>query len=219
MSTDQWNHVVESRDELRRKKRQALVEASASLFNKNGYEKTSLDDVAKSLGITKRTIYYYIQSKDQILMEILGHSVVILDRIAHSVERERCSAGKKVELIIDEYSRWMATDFGACLVLTRENLLTDEVRLELRSKKNRLDWLIRNAITEGIKTGEFRDSCDPRLTSAALFGALNWLPFWNYGSSATSADEISEHFKKVFIHGMMAETKAATASTQPMPGN
>ena len=150
MSNDQWHDVVESRETQRRKKRQAVIEAGVRLFNENGFEKTSLDDLAKSLGITKRTIYYYVQNKDEILMEALRQSMQVLERIARTVENDTCSAINTIEVIIDEYARWITTDLGACLVLTRENMLTDEVRVELRATKHQLDWLIRRAVIEGI---------------------------------------------------------------------
>lgn len=202
MSNDQWHDVVESRETQRRKKRQAVIEAGARLFNENGFEKTSLEDLAKSLGITKRTIYYYVQSKDEILMEVIRQSMHLLERIAQTAENDTRSAVHKIAVIIDEYASWITTDFGACLVLTRENMLTDEVRLELRARKNQLDWLIRNAVTEGIKAGEIRETCDPRLTSAAVFGALNWVPFWNRGPTPTPASEISDQFKHSFVEGL-----------------
>lgn len=202
MSNDQWRDVVESRETQRRKKRQAVIEAGVRLFNENGFEKTSLDDLAKSLGITKRTIYYYVQSKDEILMEALRQSMQVLERIVQTVENDTCSAVNTIEVIIDEYALWIATDLGACLVLTRENMLTDEVRVELRATKSQLDWLIRRAVIEGIEVGEIRETCDPRLTSAAIFGALNWVPYWNSGQTQTPASEISDQFKCSFIQGL-----------------
>ncbi len=202
MSNDQWHDVVESREAQRRKKRQAVIETGVRLFNENGFEKTSLDDLAKSLGITKRTIYYYVQCKDEILAEALRQSIQALERIAWTVENDTCSAVDTIEVIIDAYARWIATDLGACLVLTRENMLTDEVRVELRATKQQLDRLIRKAVTEGIEAGEIRETCDPRLTSAAIFGALNWVPYWNRGQTPTPASDISDQFKRSFIQGL-----------------
>ncbi|MGC1503583.1 MAG: TetR/AcrR family transcriptional regulator [Sulfitobacter sp.] len=204
MSNEQWSDVVDSRDVQRSKKRKAVVEAGARLFNENGFEKTSLDDLAKSLGITKRTIYYYVQSKDEILMEAIRQSMWFLEKMVGVAESKPRSAVEKIEVVIEEYAKWITTDFGACLVLTRENMLTDDVQLELRSRKNRLDWLVRDAIIEGIRSGEIREGCDPRLTSAAIFGALNWVPFWNRSAKITPASEIATNFKNTFVQGLLS---------------
>lgn len=203
MADKQWSDIVESRKEQRRKKRQAVIQAGASLFIENGFEKTSLDDLAMSLGITKRTIYYYVQSKDEILMECIRQSMEVLERLVDDSENSPQSAVQKIESIVQEYARWITTDFGAVLVLTRENMLNDEVRLELRAKRTRLDWLVRNAISAGIAAGEISETCDPRLTSAAIFGALNWVPFWNRGKVSTPADNIASQFNHAFVRGML----------------
>tara|TARA_R110002073_G_scaffold58730_1_gene148614 strand:+ start:1806 stop:2318 length:513 start_codon:yes stop_codon:yes gene_type:complete len=154
MSVEQWTDVVESREEQRKKKRQAVIEAGAALFVEKGFEGTSLDDIASKLGITKRTIYYYVQSKDDILMEVMRQSMSFLEKLVWVSENKSQGAIDRIRGVIDEYAEWISTDFGACLVLTREHMLTEEVRVELRMKKGSLDWLVRNAIIEGIASGE-----------------------------------------------------------------
>lgn len=203
MSSEQWTDVVDSREVQRSKKRQAVIEAGANLFVEKGFEGTSLDDLAKKLGITKRTIYYYVQSKDEILVECIRQSMTVLEKLVNASESESRGAVEKIEGFIDEYTCWIASDLGACLVLTRDHMLTNEVRLELRSKKIRLDWLIRTAVSEGIKAGDIKESCDPRLTSALIFGALNWVPFWNRGARPTPTSEIASQFKYTLVHGML----------------
>lgn len=205
MDVAPWSEVVDSREEQRRKKRQAVIEAGAALFVEAGYERTSLDDIAKKLGITKRTIYYYVQSKEEILMQCIRQSMDELDRLSEAVDHEKNSVKKSIETIIVGYSRWIVTDFGACLVLTRESMLTDELRLELRSCKSRLDWHIRNTVTRGQAAGEIHKSCDPKLVSAAIFGALNWVPFWNRSKNIVDREAIASQFTRVFINGVLGD--------------
>ena len=50
-------------------KRQAVLSTAAQMFNERGFHATSLDDVAARLGVSKPTLYYYVRSKDQILLE------------------------------------------------------------------------------------------------------------------------------------------------------
>ncbi len=42
----------------------------SSLFTQNGYDKTSLRDIAERLGITKAALYYYFERKEDILLEL-----------------------------------------------------------------------------------------------------------------------------------------------------
>ncbi len=57
-----------------RKKRETLLriaETGLKLFVKNGYEKTTLDEIAAEAGIARRTFFYYFKSKEAILLAYL----------------------------------------------------------------------------------------------------------------------------------------------------
>ncbi|GBU18787.1 MAG: TetR family transcriptional regulator [Methylobacterium sp. CG08_land_8_20_14_0_20_71_15] len=58
---------------LRARKRQETLERIAEtglrLFSQNGYDATTLDDIAKAAGISRRTFFYYFKSKEEILLD------------------------------------------------------------------------------------------------------------------------------------------------------
>ncbi len=64
-----WNDTVQTRDQQFNLKRTALLKEAARAFSSQGYHATSLDDVAKTLGVTKPALYYYIKNKQEILFE------------------------------------------------------------------------------------------------------------------------------------------------------
>ena len=57
------------REPARQAKKEAVLLAAARLFTKNGFQHTSLDDIARSLGVSKPTLYYYVDNKEQILFD------------------------------------------------------------------------------------------------------------------------------------------------------
>ena len=54
------------RERNKAQKKEAFVEAAKRLFIQRGFEKTSIDDVAKEAGLTKRTLYQYFTSKEDL---------------------------------------------------------------------------------------------------------------------------------------------------------
>src|ERR1700753_60244 len=62
--------------------RERILEVAQDLFTDQGYEKTSLRDIAERLQITKAALYYYFQRKEDILVELhlrlhtLGESII-----------------------------------------------------------------------------------------------------------------------------------------------
>lgn len=66
--------------------RELILDAALELFNEQGYEKTSLRQIAERVGVTKAALYYHFERKEEILFELhlrlhaLGSD--ILDRLA-----------------------------------------------------------------------------------------------------------------------------------------
>jgi len=56
-------------------RRQKIIDTAADLFQKKGYSSTTLDDVAKELGVSKAAIYHYVSRKDELLSIIFAHSI------------------------------------------------------------------------------------------------------------------------------------------------
>ena len=50
--------------------RQEILDVSLELFNEQGYEKTSLREIAERLGVTKAALYYHFERKEDILLEL-----------------------------------------------------------------------------------------------------------------------------------------------------
>jgi AcrR family transcriptional regulator len=50
--------------------RERILDVAQELFTRQGYEKTSLRDIAERLEITKAALYYYFERKEDILLEL-----------------------------------------------------------------------------------------------------------------------------------------------------
>ncbi len=57
---------------------QETVKAAARLFKEKGYHATTVQDIANEVGMLKGSLYYHIQSKEQLLTEVLLSAVEVL---------------------------------------------------------------------------------------------------------------------------------------------
>src|SRR5688500_4971898 len=48
-----------------------ILEAAYRLFRRHGYGRVSMDEIAAATGVTKRSLYYHFESKDQLLSAVL----------------------------------------------------------------------------------------------------------------------------------------------------
>jgi len=201
MSEVSWTSDIESRDEIRQKKRMAVLKTAARLFNERGYDRTSLDDIAAALNVSKRTLYYYIKNKEEILFECNRLAFVFMDEALREAHESDKPPLEMIKTLLSNYAELLSNEFGACLVLSKDQVLCEESRTVLRDGRKELDYAVRDLIQAGIDDGSIAP-CDPRVAAAALFGALNWVPHWYEGGKDLTYAEISDQYISLFIEGL-----------------
>jgi len=79
--------------------KEQIVQNSATLFLKNGFYKTTMDDVARKLKISKKTIYKYFAAKDDLLNAIIEDTMThVRDNINKIISNKDQSVMKLISL-------------------------------------------------------------------------------------------------------------------------
>ncbi len=68
-------------------KEKQIINAARELFNQYGFKKVSMDEIAKKAGVTKRTIYKYFSSKQELLKFFINEELVNMKKIIEEVEK------------------------------------------------------------------------------------------------------------------------------------
>src|ERR1700710_2771788 len=101
------------RDDQRNRKREAVLRAAASAFNRRGYANTSLDEIAAALGVSKPTLYQYFSSKQEILYRC---HLLALDQGDAGIARAELFRGnglEKLAVYLEAYMRGFFGEIGA----------------------------------------------------------------------------------------------------------
>lgn len=196
-----WEEGAASRAAQREKKRMAVLSTGARLFTQQGYDRTSLDDIAQALGVSKRTIYYYVENKEDIMRACAALAFKWLEGPAAEAEDRGLPPLERLQRFMRGYMRMLVSDFGACMVAAREFPLSDEAREAVFTGVRRTDALIRSLIREGIEDGSMAE-CDPAYAAAALFGAFNWSIRWLPRSDIAEPDQAADKLLAPIIEGL-----------------
>ena len=86
-------------------------------------------------------------------------------------------------------------------VIAEDQDLSPAMSARINEMKSEIDRGIRQLIREGIEDGSIRP-CDPKMTSFALAGALNWIAHWHKADDALSPAEIATRFIEIFDLGL-----------------
>lgn len=194
---------LRDRQRERALKREAVLRTAARIFNEKGFHATSLDEVAERLNVTKPTLYYYVDSKDEILFECVRTGLEMVRAGIDEVARTGGSAADKLVACMRAYARVVTMDFGACVIRVGEDPLPPDSRRKLRRLKAEIDREFRNLIASGVEDGSLAP-CDPRIAAFTIAGALSWIGRWYRPDGPLGADEAIERCIAVLADGIIA---------------
>jgi AcrR family transcriptional regulator len=180
----------------------AIHRAALDLFSSQGYEKTSLREIAEQVGITKASLYYHYSSKQELLRAIIGTFMDDIRRVLGSIdelpwspESERELLGAYVDVVISHRSTGptLLRDVAAVLAAFGDDL--DALVTQSRRFQNWLagpdstaaDRLRAAAAVEAIGAAmstEINDLTDPEIRAILLDTATAILA--RRGSPATA---------------------------------
>ncbi len=191
----------EERDREREQKREAVLRAAVRMFNARGFHATSLDEVAASLKISKPTIYYYLGNKEDVLLECLTRGMAMLRAAADMAMRGGGSGLERLSGFLRRYAEIAMNDFGRCVILTNEEVLSEQGAARFRSSKAEIDRSIRSLLADGIADRSIAP-LDIRMTAFALAGALSWSARWHDPAGTMSPEEIASAMVDILVSGI-----------------
>ncbi len=157
---------------------QAVLRVAVDLFNRQGYDATSVGDVARELGLTKSAIYHHVPSKEHLLQsaidEALDALTAALDEVSASAGLD---AGERLRAAVHSSVTVLVGHLPAVTLLLRVHGNTPVEKAALARRRaidERLADMVRAAVDEGV----LRADLDPLVISRLLFGMVNSLVEW-----------------------------------------
>ena len=125
-----WQNERNTSETIREVKRQAVLREAAHAFGRRGYHNTSLDDVAKTLNISKGTLYNYVRDKQEILYECHTEALDIGDAAMKEAVRAGSTGAEQLRIAMRYYTEHLVDNLGACAALLEVEALRPEDRKE-----------------------------------------------------------------------------------------
>lgn len=159
-------------------KGEAIVEAAERLFAKNGFDATSVRDIAKEASVNIAMISYYFGSKQNLLNAIVAkHANVIRVRLETLINDESLSHWEKIEQLIDSYVQkfFLQQDFHKIVVREQMKNEANKMHTMLYEMKKNNQLAIRKLINDGQKSGAFKKQIDISMMMCTMLGTTNQL--------------------------------------------
>lgn len=157
--------------------RQTLLAECVELFNRHGYDATSMGMLAAHLGISKSAIYHHVESKEAILGHALDDALDALEASMGRAQTSGTTPGDRVELAVRGGLEVLVEKMPEVTLLLRLRGNSDVERAAMERRRaitRRLGEMIGAAQAEG----SVRDDVTPHNLARLALGMINSVVDW-----------------------------------------
>jgi AcrR family transcriptional regulator len=189
-----------------RPREREIYDAAARIFYEKGYSATRNEDVADEVGMLKGSLYYYIESKEDLLYGVMRMAYdSIGDHLTETANFEGDDLDR-LRFFIVGYTQLVITNMMPIAVLEREmRSLSPPRRRQVVKWRDDYEAFLRGLLRAGQAAGLVRSTIDVELQSILIFTLVHGLYNWYKPSGARSATEIAELIADFALHGVATQ--------------
>jgi AcrR family transcriptional regulator len=180
-----------------------VLRRAIEMFNRQGYDATSMGDLAKELGLTKSAIYHHVPSKEHLLAAALDEA---LDGLSAAVDTAAAaapgtSAYAQLRTVVRDSVEILVDHLPAVTLLLRVHG-NSEVELAALKRRRTIDERLAGLVQAAVDEGALRGDIPPDLISRLLFGMVNSLIEWYRPGGAVDAEILSSSITALAFDGL-----------------
>ena len=202
------------REKIQRRKE--IVGVASALFADNGFNKTTLDEVARLTEFAKPTLYQYFNNKEHLFYSILEEGYNDLDSIVIKAISAQGSHAQQLRTICVMFLIYFRKQMDFFLIhrqfvdRLRQNM-DNPFHLKVSQKYQGITGGIIKILVEGHKVREFRKIKETAVCTILLDTISTYTMAFKDGSEFRSATEIAEEIMRLFLVGISAAGTEYTA--------
>lgn len=180
-------------------RRDEILNVAVELFDRQGFEKTTTDELAQAAGITKRTLYRHIHTKQQLLSDIHNRYLNDMEASVRALEGDPRS---RFIQTVAAHIRMVGTRAREIKVFFEESKhLNEEQAEELALAQTRYESIVERSFADAVELGQFR-ALDSKFTTRAILGAVNEFYRWLRPDGRLSIERIIELVLELILQGI-----------------
>ncbi len=181
-----------------------MLQAAAEIFYERGYASATVQDVADALGMLKGSLYYYIDSKEDLLYRLLLEIHDGVDAMLAEVEgAEGLSAIERLELYVKRTVEFNARNLKGISVYYHdmEQLQGDHLK-EILARRSTHDRYVVKLIRQAQADGDASPDLDAKLISNFVFAPIIWMYRWYRPGGGVSVAKLGETCAQFIRYGI-----------------
>ena len=186
---------------IKESRKQEIIRIAAKLFREKGYTAVTMRDLASSMGIKAASLYNHIDSKQEILREIIISIAEEFTDGMSSILNEESTSIQKLNKIIELHVSLARINPDGMAALNSDWMHLDAKRSYYISLRDSYEANIRNIINEGILAGELIDE-NVEVMLFSILSTLRFLYLWMPKKEDIKASELTQSLSRILIMGI-----------------
>ena len=172
------------------------------MFREKGFPATSMRDLAESVGIEAASLYNHIQSKSEILQEIIFRTANDCNVHLESIDHSGADSIKKIEALIRFHVQMMINRFDDYCVMVNEwfNLPEPYLTTFVTQRRNYVQKM-EAIISEGVRNKQMKPVL-PYVAMLTILSSVRGLEFWHRSEKRISSQVMEDHMVSHLIGGL-----------------
>jgi len=178
---------------------QTVLRRAVEVFNRQGYDGTSMGDLARELGVGKSALYHHVPGKEALLSQALDEA---LDGLAAVLDRPAgATAYDRLRTAVRDSVRVLVEHLPAVTLLLRVRG-NSPVELAALRRRREIDDRLAELVSAAAAEGSLRADLPPDLVSRLLFGMVNSLVEWYRPAGPVDAGMLADALATLAFEGL-----------------
>lgn len=181
------------------KKKEDILRSASSVISRQGFHKTTMEDIAAELLMTKGSLYYYFKNKEELLFHC--HDLILTGamELMEDIYQEDISSKDKMEKAIKVHLDIAIQEKEIFnLIVKPEQIFSEENIEDIVKKRDAYAGLFDKIIAQGAERGEFHLK-QQKMARMIILGATNWIQVWYSEKGEFSKEEIEEIYAEYLL--------------------
>jgi AcrR family transcriptional regulator len=200
----------------RRQRREEIYDVAITTFNKKGYASASMQDIADEIGVLKGSLYYYIDSKEDLLEGIFTQADQEFMELIEEALALEVSEVERLRSFARAWCLWYLQNIERARIYVNDwDQLTGKRRKKVAAARRAYGEQVQGIIDRAVEEIGLESDVDSHWARLYVFSAINGLPMWYQRNGPSTPEEISVAYAELIIRTVLCSGSADLAEAMP----
>ncbi|MBW2368124.1 MAG: TetR family transcriptional regulator [Deltaproteobacteria bacterium] len=187
------------------RRKEEIIATAIDYIYEYGYQRASLRDMARQMGITQAALYYHFRNKEEILYTIIDRAgAALYSTLLASLSSTDDPLDNLKAAIVQQILCMKLNRKGIKILVEDKRFLSGDLKEKALDKEKAIFYLFKDQLQQLQEAKRIR-TCDLTAATFGIFGMINWLYHWYQPEKEMSLDDLAQQIVNLLFHGLLPD--------------